>query len=626
MLVGDTGVFECDVAEIFIQRCNGETCHGVGVSSTSALDLISPNVEARVSGVSGTNCSGILADSTQPQASLLYTKVTEPDCGVRMPMGSEPLEADEVTCLEYWISGLLPPDPGCVDCECEPGVVEDCYSGPESTLNVGMCKGGTHTCQTSGLDWSECEGEVTPLGENCFTPDVDEDCDGQMPACGDVWGRRFGNPDDQAIRSVAVDPDNGDVYSFGDFEGAVSFGAAPLIAEPSDPLRQDLVVSKHDLHGNPIWSRRFGDSSTQIAQKMAIDGDGNLVFVGRMYGTIDLGGGTLHAAGGNDIVVFKLDSEGNHIWSQIFGDNEPDRAARLAFDADNNVILTGTFTGKIDFGVAKFASAGQRDAFVVRLARDTGEPTFAMKIGGAGDDYGFGVDVDENGDIVIGGRFGAALDLGGQTLTHAGDLDIYVARLDEAGQVLWARSFGGSGPDELHDLRLQQDGDIVLLGAISASVDFGGDTLNSAGARDIFLATLDGQGEHVWSERYGDAADQFELGGTESWLTLALEASGSIHVGGSLYGVLDFGGGDSLAAKGERPDVFHAQFSANGDYVGGWRFGDSGSDFGHDIAVAATGHVIHGGRSLGPTVDFGDIGVFDNAGRSDGLLARLAPL
>lgn len=623
---GPESELACDIPKLFVQTCNGEACHGNGGGSAAGLDLISPNVEDRVSGVMGTNCNGLLADLSKPQSSLLYTKVTEPDCGVLMPMGGKPLDEDQLTCMEYWISGLVPPDGGCMDCECEPGAVEDCYSGPEGTANVGMCKSGTRTCETSGLAWRACEGEMTPFGENCLTPEVDEDCDGETPECTEVWARRFGDPDDQAIRSLVVDNVNGDIYSFGDFEGVVSFGGEPLIAEPSDPLRQDLVVAKHDRYGNPIWSRRFGDSSTQIAQSMAIDGDGNLVFVGRMYGTIDVGGGTLHAAGGNDIIIFKLDGEGNHVWSQLFGGHEPDRAVRLAFDAQGNVLLTGAFGGKVDLGAGKYMSAGERDAFVAKLDRDTGEPAFVMQIGGTGDDYGFGVDVDQNGDILIAGRFGAPLEIGDQMLSHAGDLDIYVARLDAAGQVLWAQSFGGPGKDEIHDLRLQQNGDIVLLGAISDSVDFGGDLLDSAGVRDIFLATLDGNGDHSWSASYGDAVDQFETDGTDTWLTLALDANGDIHIGGTLYGVLDFGAGGQLAAKGDKADVFHAQFSADGDYIGGWSFGSPGADFGLDMTVAESGHVLQCGRSLYKTLDFGDLGKLASAGRSDGFIVKLAPL
>lgn len=617
---------ECDIPELFVERCNGEVCHGGGGSSAAGLDLISPGVEDRVAGALGTECTGLLADLSDPRASLLYTKVSDPGCGALMPIAGEPLDDDELTCMEFWISGLLPVADDCPDCVCEPGTMEDCYSGPAGTANVGICKSGTRLCQSDGLSWRACEGEVTPLGEDCLTLDVDENCDGETPECSEVWAHRFGDGNDQALRSVVIDHATGDIYSFGDFEGVVSFGGEPLTAELSEPLKQDLVVAKHDRYGNPLWSRRFGDSSTQIAMEMALDGDGNLVFVGRMYGTIDFGAGTLHASGGNDIVVFKLDGEGNHIWSRIFGGDEPDRAVRLAFDADGNVILTGAFTGTVDFGVAQYVALGERDAFVAELDRETGEPTFAMQIGGTGDDFGFGVDVDQNGDVLIAGRFGAPLEIGGKLLTHAGDLDIYLARLDDAGQVLWAQSFGGPGTDEIHDLRLQQNGDIVLLGAISDSVDFGGGPLLSAGARDIFLATFNSQGAHVWSTRFGDAADQFEPSSIHSWLTLDLDAIGDIYIGGDLYGVLDFGAGGQLAADAVKPDVFLVKFGVGGNYIGGRTFGSTGSDFGHDFAVAESGHVLHCGRTLSAKIDLGDAGILETAGRSDAFLVKLPPL
>lgn len=617
---------ECDIAELFVQRCNGAVCHGGGSTSAAGLDLISPGVEDRVAGVLGTECTGLLADMSDPRASLLYTKVTEPACGVRMPIGGEPLDEDELTCMEFWISGLLPVVDDCPDCVCEPGAMEDCYSGPSGTANVGICRSGTRVCQSDGLSWRACEGELTPLGEDCLTLDVDEDCDGETPDCSEVWAHRFGDSNDQALRSVAIDHATGDIYSFGDFEGVVSFGGDPLTAELSEPLKQDLVVAKHDRYGNPLWSRRFGDSSTQIAMEMALDGDGNLVFVGRMYGTIDFGGGTLHASGGNDILIFKLDGEGNHIWSRIFGSAEPDRAVRLAFDANGDVIVTGAFTGEIDFGVAQYVALGERDAFVATLDRDSGEPRSAMQIGGIGDDFGFGVDVDANGDMLIAGRFGAPLEIGGKMLAHAGDLDIYLARLDPAGQVLWARSFGGLGTDEIHDLRLQQNGDIVLLGALSDSVDFGGGPLLSAGGSDIFLATLDAQGGHLWSTRFGDAGDQFEPASIHNWLTLDLDAIGDIYIGGALYGILDFGADGQLAADAIKPDVFHVKFGVGGNYIGGRTFGSTGSDFGHDFAVADSGHVLHCGRTLSAKIDLGEAGVLETAGRSDGFLVKLGPL
>lgn len=613
----------CDVPQLFVDRCGSSACHN-GETAAGGLDLTSPDVEQRVSGVAGNNCIGLLADPANPEASLLYTKLSDaPNCGARMPLTGEPLTDDEMTCMRDWISGLLPPTGGgCEGCICEPGVTEECYSGPAGTANIGDCRAGTHTCQTSGLGWTECEGEVLPRGEDCFTADIDENCDGATPECSEAWAVGFGNELTQATRSVALDAD-GNIYALGDFEGVVGYGGEPLTATGA---KADLVVTKHDRYGNPLWSLRAGDSSNQYGAKLLVDGDGNLIVLARIYGSIDFGGGPRSSKGSGDLLVVKLDGEGKHIWSRVFGSKDPERAERAVVDAQGDVILTGTFTTTIGFGGGVLESQGMRDAFVVELDANTGEHIFSLQIGGPGDDYGFGIDLDGNGNIVIGGRFEDTIELGGEQLTSSGMKDIYVAKLDPFGVPQWSRSFGGAGNDELHDLRVQKVGDIVMVGSMSETVDFGGGDLVSAGGRDIFLATLDDKGKHLWSSRHGDELDQFtssfEL---NSWLTLALEPGGAIHVGGSLIGTVDFGG-PTLSSNGANSDVWRVRLDANGSYLGGSRHGGVNTDVVLDIAVTDSGHVVLGGRTHTNTLNLGSAGKVHTQGAGDGFIASLPPI
>lgn len=57
-----------------------------------------------------------------------------------------------------------------------------CYTGPQGTEDVGLCRAGTETCNASGTGWGPCTGQVTPTTELCET-DEDEDCDGASPSC-----------------------------------------------------------------------------------------------------------------------------------------------------------------------------------------------------------------------------------------------------------------------------------------------------------------------------------------------------------------------------------------------------------------------------------------------------------
>lgn len=103
--LGDGGGGGCgDVpARIFVPACGGSGCHGK-VGAQQGLDLESPGVAARVVGVRGTTCVGLLADPQNPAASLLYSKLLDqPSCGSRMPLARPALSAADNDCVRAWI-------------------------------------------------------------------------------------------------------------------------------------------------------------------------------------------------------------------------------------------------------------------------------------------------------------------------------------------------------------------------------------------------------------------------------------------------------------------------------------------------------------------------------------------
>jgi hypothetical protein len=620
----DEPELECDIPSLFEVKCGGSICHSAGESTAAGLDLTSPGVEERVVGQPGNSCGGMLAEPADPEGSLLYSKVMDgPTCGARMPLNGDPLSDDEKSCLRDWISGLLPegsePDPGetCPGCVCEPDLVETCYSGFPGTADVGACQSGSRICAPDGGSWSECEGEVLPKGEDCFTDNVDENCDGATPACSNAWSLGFGDGRVQVMRSVAVDS-NKNVYSAGDFEGVVSFGGEALNASGD---KADIVIAKHDRHGNPVWSKRFGDSSNQFAAKLVVDSEDNLVFVGRVYGHTNFGGAELGAAGSGDIIVAKLDSDGNHLWSKIYGGKDPERAERVAIANNNDVILTGTFTSDMDFGDGLFVSEGLRDAFVLRLDGDTGAHKFSRQIGGSGDDYGFGVDVDDDGGIVIAGRFEKTIKLG-SSLTSEGGTDVYVARLTSGGSVDWKKRFGGSGDEEVHDLVISPEtGEIIVLGAMSGSVNFGTGKLTSEGSRDIFVLGLEPDGSAIHSANYGDAKDQFGASNeVNAWMTLTTDDEGIVYFGGMLIGKIDLGWFELGSGS---TDIFYVALGDEGLPLWGNRYGSGDADLALDLTISSDGYIVMAGRTFGKTIDFGDAGVVETHGDSDALTVKL---
>jgi hypothetical protein len=91
--------------DIFQAKCSGGTCHGAGAMPAGNLDLESPDVLSRLVGVSGQGCNGrALIQTEAPDGSAILDRLAEePECGLRMPLGSDPLPPEEVDCVRAYV-------------------------------------------------------------------------------------------------------------------------------------------------------------------------------------------------------------------------------------------------------------------------------------------------------------------------------------------------------------------------------------------------------------------------------------------------------------------------------------------------------------------------------------------
>ncbi len=370
-----------------------------------------------------------------------------------------------------------------------------------------------------------------------------------------------------------------------------------------------LCASLHAQTPPYLWSQRFGNTFKDGGYGVAVDAMGNVVVTGEFRGTVDLGGGILVSAGGSDIFVAKYAASGEHQWSQRFGSLSDDSGYGVAVDASGNVVVTGVFQCAVDFGGGNVVSGGAYDIFVAKYDA-SGAHQWSQGFGSTVGDYGWRVAVDASGNVVVTGGFQSTVNFGGGNLVSGGAYDIFVAKFDASGAHQWSQRGGSTVEGIATDVAVDPSGNVVVTGTFQGTVDFGGGNLVSAGEEDIFVAKYNASGAHQWSRRFGSTIGDWGGG-------VAVDASGNVVVTGGFQGTVDFGGGN-LSAGGL--DVYVAKYAASGAHQWSQNFGSTNANYGHDLAVDASGNVVVTGE-FQATVDFGG-GNLVSAGGYDIFVAK----
>ncbi len=169
------------------------------------------------------------------------------------------------------------------------------------------------------------------------------------------------------------------------------------------------------------------------------------------------------------------------IWGASTQGNFTNEATALAFDDANNVYVTGYITGETAFNAnVTFNSAvGNGDIFVAKYS-NSGSLIWVKKFGGSMSDRAFDIKVDNNGDILVSGQFFGSVNFGSVTLQSANNSkDIFLLKMNPQGDVLWAISEGGALGDNMYAIAMDQQNNIVLTGQFAGTMNISGQSFVS---------------------------------------------------------------------------------------------------------------------------------------------------
>lgn len=426
-----------------------------------------------------------------------------------------------------------------------------------------------------------------------------------------LWSQSFGDSDPQNGRCVTTDA-SGNVILTGSFEGTIDLGGGTIESGGSN----DFFLAKFDASGNHLWSRGFGDTDYDTAPSVVIDGSGSIILVGNFFGILKLGGDPLIALGEGNIDVFiaKFDANGNHLWSQSFGNDDDQLTFAVGVDASDNILWTGHFYQTLDFGGGPLTSTSGYDMYLVKFDSD-GNHIWSDSYGITGSELATELAVDVSGNVIVTGRFDGTVNFGGGVRATAGFWDVFLVKFSPEGTHLWSRSFGDPNFQQVAGVDTDSFGNVFLTGDYLGTVNFGGVPLTSAGGFDIFLAKYGPSGIHIWSNRFGDASTQHTEG-------IACDAADNVVIAGNFSGSVDLGGGPLTNTGPPFPDILLAKFDPQGSHLWSQRFGDAALDTPETIALDRWDNILLSGRFIG-AVDFGG-GPLPNAGTDDVFLAKFA--
>lgn len=153
------------------------------------------------------------------------------------------------------------------------------------------------------------------------------------------------------------------------------------------------------------------------------------------------------------------------------------------------LVFQGTF--------GSLTSVGSEDGFIAKY-NDQGQLQWIKQLAGTSSDRVNGIVIANDNEIYIVGEFRDKFYYNNDSLVSQNQLDVLIAKLDSSGTIQWASSANGWGYESGNDIALMPNGNLVITGYYENNLDFGGSSLLANGLRDIFIATIDPQGNPQW--------------------------------------------------------------------------------------------------------------------------------
>ena len=384
-----------------------------------------------------------------------------------------------------------------------------------------------------GLSWSSISGDRTVSNRGSsdyWIVKVDNEFNKE-------WDKRYGGSAIDDLRAMAIAPDGG--YLLGGFSHSDTNG------DKSENNRQerDYWIIKIDNQGNKIWDRTLGGNHIDFFDYILPLPEGGYLLAGWSRSTTS-NERTAASKGGADIWAIKIDNQGNIIWNKAFGGSDDEFLTDIDLTPDGNYILSGHSESGIS-GDKSTSNLGGRDCWFVKIDPE-GNKIWDKSFGGNAHDNTFRLMVDTDGGFTFTAQSFSGISPD-KTEANRGSGDFWVVKLDENGNKIWDRTLGGTGDDSPFEIIRTPDNGILVTGYSTSGIGFEKSEANQ-GSEDFWVVKLDENGNKIWDKTFGgsfnESARKILIAPDNGYIVTGYSASGqnedksSPNKGGTDYWVV----------------------------------------------------------------------------------------
>ena len=344
------------------------------------------------------------------------------------------------------------------------------------------------------------------------------------------------------------------------------------------------------------YSVALGGNGVEEATAVTLDAQGRIYLAGYTSST-DLPWSRIGGSGGKgDVFVARLDPTGQAVQVlAYFGGSESDNVRGLAVDAAGRMHVAGMTLSR-DFPVvsplAGMATApGAVNAFAASVSPNGSALVFSTYLGGSEADEAHGIGVAPDGALIVAGETRSTdFPVRNARQPAALGLDGFVTRIAGDGTIAWSTYHGGQASDSLLAVAVDSSGAAAVVGTSNSS-DYPAvqASQSQGGSFDATVSRFSAAGTLVFSTLLGGT-------GHEAAQAVAVDAAGTVHVGGSTASA-DFPTTHTTGAIATSMDAFAVTYASTGARGASWRNGGGGIDRARAIAADATGLYLAGQTS-----------------------------